>query len=396
MTTYRGTLTGDDGSTLDVTATTRPPTPPVPPDVTPVVVLAGGSAFHTIDGVNTSRGDGQLVLYRSPVLATETNRWGTEVAVLATGVVTAVYPREAADTGPTPIPSGGYVLSGHAAAGTWLKDHAPVGAVLTLGTVPVPPTPAPTGGYPEREIAGYHMMWGSNGPDLDTVHPAFNVIRLAFASGSGPTMVGWSSAGLATFRAKALAMRARGVRFVVSLGGGGESLDPSNPPAFVDGLAGIKLQLSFLDGIDWDWESGWNTSQVVAVSKAAVARFGTGFAVTFAPGGGSVANYLAAAVECQRSGILTSYGQQFYDAPVSVLAAAGRISEAVAAGIPISKISVGMMIAPDGSHWSNAQCKANFTALRAQFPGLQRAYLWELQRAGTAQWAADMAAILGV
>jgi len=92
---------------------------------------------------------------------------------------------------------------------------------------------------------------------------------------------------------------------------------------------------------------------------------------------------------------LTSYGQQFYDASVSVSAAAGRIDEAVRAGIPIGKIAVGMMIQPGANWWTNAQCAENMTALRAQFPGLQRAYLWEASREGSDQWAADMHAIIG-
>jgi hypothetical protein len=260
-----------------------------------------------------------------------------------------------------------------------------------------PPPPVPSTTYPAKEIAVYKMMWSVNGPRLADISPAVNVVRLAFAQGQPPALVGWGNQGQASFLADMAVMRARGVKFVISVGGSGGAVSTSDRATFLAGIANIRSAMGgVLDGLDWDIEaSALNQSDVVYISTQLKSIYGSNFAITFVPNGGNVSTYLPAAVACHQAGALDSYGQQFYDAVVSVDAAAGRIQEAINAGIPVSKMSVGMMIGTSSIYWTNAVCRANMITLRSRFPGLQRAYLWEAARAGTAQWATDMASVIG-
>jgi uncharacterized lipoprotein YddW (UPF0748 family) len=98
-------------------------------------VLASDGTGYDLTGVDIPRGDNDLVLYTPGAKAeTSTSRWGVEVAV-ASGKVTQVRDRSLgdADPGPTPIPSNGFVLSGHGEAGRWLARALSVGAAVTIG-----------------------------------------------------------------------------------------------------------------------------------------------------------------------------------------------------------------------------------------------------------------------
>jgi len=72
------------------------------------VVLPGGPL--TLDGVNTSRGESQLILYAAPHTSTETNIYGVEAIVSAEGEVLDVRGYRRQDNA---IPPGGFVLSAH-------------------------------------------------------------------------------------------------------------------------------------------------------------------------------------------------------------------------------------------------------------------------------------------
>lgn len=258
------------------------------------------------------------------------------------------------------------------------------------------PTP-PTTGYPAKTVSVYKMMWSVNGPNLGSIPSGVNCIRLAFAQGDPPSLVGWGSQGQSSFLSDLAAKRAAGVKIILSVGGSGGALNPANRTGFLSGVAAIRSALGGgLDGLDWDIEaSGLVQSDVVYLSTQLKSLYGSGFAITFVPNGGNVGTYLPAAVACHAAGALDEYGQQFYDAVVSVGAAAGRIQEALNAGLPISKISVGMMVGSETIYWDNAEARSNMQSLMGQFPGLQRAYLWEASRAGTAQWVTDMRSLIG-
>ena len=87
-----------------------------------------GAVSFTVAGVNVPRGADDLVVYTrtSMQTSTPTSRWGAEVTVVG-GKVTAVSDRERTGAGPTAIPSGGIVLSGHGQARAWLLQYAKVG-----------------------------------------------------------------------------------------------------------------------------------------------------------------------------------------------------------------------------------------------------------------------------
>lgn len=351
------------------------------------------------------RGPNQLILYtNTPVATTVTNEWGCEVPFGADLVIDAVNDRQptASGTG-TSVPASGYCLSGHGTARDFLVSNAVVGQSVTLLTDadpnPTPggdPTPV-TGAYPVRAISVYKMCWSTNGPNVSSIPSGCNVIRLAFGQGSPPGLVGYGSEGSTSFKAGVASKAAAGVRIILSLGGQGGAINTSNRTAFMQGVANVYNDLSGnLHGIDWDIEaSSLNRADVLWISQQVKATYGANFAVTFVPNGGNVSQYLPAAVDCYRAGVLDEYGQQFYDAPVSLSAAKGRINEAIGAGIPESKISVGMMIANDANHWTNDQCRTYMASIRADHPGITKAYLWEASRSGTSQWITDMQAVIG-
>lgn len=392
-----------DGSTLTVTGviTAGPVVPPVdPPDATPNLVTIGGSS-RPLTGTNVERVTNALVRYIRPPDITTTNQWGVEVAVNSLGTVTAVNDRQASQSliG-TVVPIDGYVLSGHDQGADWLRSYAKVNASVTLSTStvmpPVDPRVDPPATDESKTLAVYQMMWPGSGKTITTVPAQCNEIRLAFAQGSQPALVGWANDGQAAFVAAAAAFRARGGRVVVSIGGEGGYVSTANHTSFLAGIANIRSQMGGnLDGIDWDIEaSSMNPADVVAINLALKAAYGPLFRVSFAPNGSNIDQYLRAAVACQRAGCLDSFGQQFYDSEVPVSDALWRVRQAIDAGIPANKITIGMMIAPDARHWTVQQCSDNYKRLLTAVPGLNGAYLWESSRPGTAQWANDVGALV--
>lgn len=73
------------------------------------VRLPGGVEL-ALDGVNTERSRGQLILYAAPREKTGTNNYGTEVLVGSEGAVLEVIGGESGDHA---VPPGGFVLSAH-------------------------------------------------------------------------------------------------------------------------------------------------------------------------------------------------------------------------------------------------------------------------------------------
>ncbi|MBQ3527715.1 MAG: InlB B-repeat-containing protein [Clostridia bacterium] len=90
-----------------------------------------GSATNTADGKNILRPAESIIIYdnKHHSSSTGTNIYGAEIVVSADGIVTEVrgYGMKNA-----PIPEGGYVLSGHNTAGTWLVNNFRVGDFVVL------------------------------------------------------------------------------------------------------------------------------------------------------------------------------------------------------------------------------------------------------------------------
>ncbi len=95
---------------------------PLPESSKPLDLSAGaarvriiGGATLSLDGVNTERDRGQLILYAAPRATTGTNAWGTEVLVGPDGTVLEVPEGRSGDHA---VPLGGFVLSAHGRRGT--------------------------------------------------------------------------------------------------------------------------------------------------------------------------------------------------------------------------------------------------------------------------------------
>ncbi len=257
----------------------------------------------------------------------------------------------------------------------------------TTGTAPMP--------FPAKAAGLYHMMWSnSKSPKLSTTPANINVIYLAFAQGDPPSLVGWTAQGEASFVTDAKALRAKGVRMVISVGGAQGYVNTSSRQNFVNGIMNINSKIP-LDGIDWDIEgSALNAGDIVWISTELKRLRGSNFAITMAPGGGHIHSYPPVAVELHKANALDLIGWQFYDTVVSKEAALSRVNSLVSAGIPINKIGVGMMVGDADTYWTVDECITNFNYIKASHPNIRGGYLWEAGRAGTGDWANRVAPLL--
>jgi len=261
----------------------------------------------------------------------------------------------------------------------------PAEKLAPVVTVP----PVAVGAWP-RQISAYRKMWrtskyaglaASMGTDVTEV-------RLAFAQGSPPLLVGWGSQTREQVIADCATLRSRGVAISVSIGGAGGRVDLSNHSTFCNAIVAIHKDIG-IDRIDWDIESSaLNAADVIAISQQLHDTIGT--MVTMAPNGSNVGQYLPVGVQLHKRSLLAAWGQQFYDAPVSLTAATGRIRESIAAGIPAEITQVGMMIGNDERHWTLDTCAAHMAAIRAAWPSISGAYLWSETQTDIALWAARM------
>jgi hypothetical protein len=275
-------------------------------------------------------------------------------------------------------------------AGTTAATSTPALAAGVQGTTASAPMP-----YPRKAVAVYHMMWSNSGsPRLSATPKGVNVVNLAFAQGVVPRLPGWGSQSEASFRADARALRARGVRIVLSVGGAGGAMRIADRQSFLHGVMAINAKLP-LDGLDWDLEgTAMGASDVVYLSARLKQLRGKAFAITMAPNGSNIDAYRAIAVRLQQQGALDMIGQQFYDAVVSSTAARFRLDQLVRAGVPASKIGVGMMVGSQDTYWTVKECISAVRHLKAAHPGLRGGYLWEAGRPGTGRWARDVGGLL--
>ena len=383
--------------TITLKVTIRPaaaPAPGPPPAPAPVpTIVTIGSASHTLDAVNPTaannpagrpfpgcRGPNQLVAYRQPSLGSGANAYGWEASVGSEGLV-----RRAA-TIVAGIPPGGWILSGHGTAADWLRTTATVGAAVAFTSTPVP-TPGPV--TTDQTIAVY-MLDGVG--TITQVPPECNQLRVAFVQGTG--LAEWGGDTPAQTAAAVTAWHAAvpGRRVLLSIGGEGGTVDMAVLP---NTIRSIEAQLP-VDGIDWDLEGGAiNVPTVVAVSKAlALGREDTWLTTFTPPGGPPVAQYLSAAGQCQQAGLRVQFSQQLYDSKI-VQADVIRQTNLAVQVLGAESVLIGCMVGDDPARYSTAaQWEVYLRAVRAKWPGIGGAYLWESSRPGTGDWARRMAAVL--
>lgn len=111
----------------------------------------------TIDGIDTKRGDNQLIKYTKGK-TTGTNNYGFEVAVDSVGVAMS----RPAYKGNTAIPKGGYVLSGHGEAGKWLYGNIQKGYIVSTEGNKVTATRPKETNVSEGYITGINTGRGTN------------------------------------------------------------------------------------------------------------------------------------------------------------------------------------------------------------------------------------------
>jgi hypothetical protein len=275
----------------------------------------------------------------------------------------------------------------HATAGVTGRSHA--AAVERARRIAAPMA------LPRKVVALYYMMWSNSGsPRLRTIPRGVNVVNLAFMQGDPPAIVDWGAQGQASFVADARALRARGVRVVASVGGAGGQVTVANRSRFIAGVLALNAKTP-LDGLDWDLEgTAMDAADVVYVSRRLKQLRGRNFSITMAPNGANIDQYRSIAVQLQRVGALSLIGQQFYDAVVSKEAAQGRVAELVAAGIPQSRIAIGMMVGNQSTYWTVAECASAVRYIKRSYPNVRGGYLWQAGNLGTADWVRRVGALL--
>lgn len=106
------------------------------------VATAPNGSTRRIDAFNGTRYENYLVVYTPDQYnVAPTNRWGADV-VVESGIVTAILDRAVTDEPAPAIPPGGYVLSGHGTARTWILENLRVGDRVDIDQTRVEMTPA--------------------------------------------------------------------------------------------------------------------------------------------------------------------------------------------------------------------------------------------------------------
>ncbi len=374
--------------------------PPPPTDVPPVPPRANSvrinGKLYPLSGVDVERGKDQLIAYlpkraTPDASVTTTNQWGTEIVVVA-GKIELVRDREVRPqmmTG-TPIPQNGYVLSGNGSARKFLNDNVSLSGPVELteeeAPEPVPtPTPTPTQG----PTISVYMMDGVG--RLDQIPAECTQIRVAFLQGTG--LVEWGGDSPATTAEGLTRWRAANVRreTVISAGGQDGLVGIEQIPATLSSIARTMP----IDGLDWDIEAGaLNVDQSVRISKACAENRPNWLTCFTPPGGPPVARYLDAAEKCQDAGLRVQFSQQLYDTRITLEDVMRQMKLAVdRLGAP--SVLLGCMVGDNPAKYSTvAQWVAYMKAVKAEWPTIGGAFLWESSRPGTAAWAKGIAGVL--
>lgn len=188
------------------------------------------------------------------------------------------------------------------------------------------------------------------------------------------------------------ALRARGVKVVLSTGGAGSGISFTSRAVsaeFVDSVeaissswGGTRARPAF-DGVDFNTfeaDAVPNTAEYLWMAQEFKRRFGAGFLVTSPP-----APWKAADREFARTmlaaGAMDYVAPQYYDGPG--LADPGYIAGSVrtwvrdVAGGDPSRVVVGFGISPGAANYSTtAQVRQAWDQIEAEFPAIRGAFVW--------------------
>ena len=406
-------LDGTDGSvTIYDDDDEQPPVEPdrfMFPDDTEFIVLNGST--YKLAGVDPEapippetsvyqgfRGVNQLVAYTTPGGRSEANQYGWELAVGPDMRVQAT-----AQSGLV-IPEGGFVLSGHVNAGTFLKT-VNVGATVGLSSKAVEPEP---GGVRTSNISLWLMMWSNSARvDIANIPDVVDELRLSFIVDDG-YLVGWGPWGKAAFVKGIRAfLDKRPGRFIsVAAGGGGYTINVSNPANYISKIVALeavinaelknqRLKEGFtFGGFNWDWENSAfraNQANVLDISRRLRNARGKGFYISWSPNGSFKNDY--AVVAQQQPDLVDEIGFQNYDTPVNYNTSLDITRMLLGNKIPSTSAGSAMMIGSGSNYWTLQQCIDNIKKLRAD-AGVRKVALWEAGRSQTNEWANAMNGIV--
>ena len=370
---YSGELIGDDGSKLVIqNATYIAPPVVVVPQVNknlPVAVSVGTVKRNIT--VNQPRMSNGLVLYSSSWGSTTgTNIYGAEATLDRDGVVLSIN-QQLSTRLASAIPANGYVLSGHAAPVTDSAYNFVMSLKVGTKVVLLDASNNPTSWNEQvtaqsrtgkKVVAAYWQMY--QGPLLESIPPGYTHHIAAFATNSNNVPSGslvWAPYFEPTLSfAAAMKMRRDryGEKFLVSLGGGGQSAVLNNEQdanaTFVT-VSGIIAKHGF-DGVDFDYENNPNPSAVVSVIRQLTA-WKPGLYISLAPRPYEDFYFDIAA---QVKDVLGHMFLQFYDFNGDASTGGkgtrdaawlrswvtSRVDAAKAAGVPYEKIVLGCITYP--------------------------------------------------
>lgn len=408
---------GSDGKSYAITIN-EIVEPPVDPPVEPPswvlphyptefnAISLSPTVFLPIDGVDIPRENGKAVIYTIPSIYSQVNKWGIDILVHGYSGSELIYkdrekgPSSTTISSQSPI-SGDYVISVHGAKADIIRQFAidePGKALFTLvkRDTPTPPVVIPGKAW----ITTWGMVY-SDSPRVDFGQLPIEIdeLALAFVFNKG-VISGYSQLGLNSLKNQLQAfLAAKPTRIIsASLGGGGNNVDVSDPIGFVRNLKFIESQLGIKwGGLNCDIENNsFVTSfpNLLKIYRQFISER-PGFKSSWSPNGSYVDKYIAALkdnLDVLKNGWIA---QQFYDSPVSVVAAKGRIQQMLDAGIPIESIGIGMMIEDNNSsRWTLKQCIDNTTTLVKEFPGIVHVNNWEASRQQLQPWATAMKGII--
>jgi hypothetical protein len=138
-------------------------------------VADDGGAVRTVDGVNRSRGNDELILFTPEFHRTTLTGQGGVEAVVIGGFVTAVYDGEGSRT----IPPNGCVLSASGQAGQWVREHIKAGRNVEIRTAAI--SSPPLDFVPDFIIGGGPVLVRAGKPalasDTDAYDQGFSMKR---------------------------------------------------------------------------------------------------------------------------------------------------------------------------------------------------------------------------
>ncbi|WP_427914607.1 hypothetical protein ACPWT1_06750 [Ramlibacter sp. MMS24-I3-19] len=314
---------------------------------------------------------------------------------------------------------------GGGAPATGDVSSAPLATGVSTAAAPAPvaaaaAAPAANGlsPMPSKVLGCYYTAWDTGSYKITDVPTDFNVIYLFQCKPSGSAVNGsWNNVGDGTFtfeffndvtRAQVQAVRARGQKVILTVGGAGAGYawdNRSKSTNFVASFKAIADQLGGVDGIDFNnYEAGIVTAanydavsaEMVWIAQQLKAAYGANFAVTSPPApNDTLSQSLMKAMK--DAGVLTYAAPQFYD--WSGFNAVGYIANGIDTWSKLlgeDSVAVGMS-ANYGNGPSMSDCNREWSSVKAAHPGIRGMFCWSAQTnlQGNNAWGSAMKAALG-